>query len=99
MSFDGGKQINRSQSGLWEGRCDGAGLRHVLGPAWGPQAWEKATGILVFKSTSEKKEKQVTTERKRKASESVKERRRQRKYKKTNDNSQQARRDMTVDKE
>ena len=76
--------------------CRSKGLRQVLGPAWGPQAWEKATGIeanLVFKSTSEKKEKQVTTERKRKASESVKERRRQRKYKKTNDNTQQARRD------
>ena len=25
--FDGGKQINRSQSGSWEGRCAGAALR------------------------------------------------------------------------
>ena len=24
--FDGGKQINRSQAGSWEGRCAGAGL-------------------------------------------------------------------------
>ena len=79
-------------------RCAGAGLRQVLGPAWEPQAWEKATGIeanLVFKSTSEKKENQVTTERKKKAGESVKEMRRQRQYKKTDDNSQQARWDYS----
>ena len=25
--FDGGKQINRSQSGFWEARCAGAALR------------------------------------------------------------------------
>ena len=81
--FDGGKQINRSQGGSWEGRCAGAGLRQVLGPAWGPQAWKEATGSeanVVFKSTSEMKQKQVTSDRKRKASEAVKERRKQTKY-------------------
>ena len=94
--FDGGKQINRSQGGSWEGRCAGAGLRQVVDPAWGPQAWKEATGSeanVVFKSTSEMKQKQVTTDSKRKASEAVKERRKQTKYKKTNDDSHQARRD------
>ena len=28
--FDGGKVINRSQSGSWEHRCMGAGLRHNM---------------------------------------------------------------------
>ncbi len=33
--FDGGKVINRSQSGSWEFRCYGAGLQHNLGKEWG----------------------------------------------------------------
>ena len=40
--FDGGKQVNRSQSGSWEGRCAGAGLRANEGPEWGPACWDKA---------------------------------------------------------
>ena len=54
--FDGGKQINHSQSGSWEGRCAGAGLRQNLGPAWGPVTWKSATGSeanSVFRSTCE----------------------------------------------
>ena len=39
--FDGGKQINRSQSGSWEARCAGAALRVNEGPEWGPICWEK----------------------------------------------------------
>ena len=35
--FDGGKVINRSQSGSWQHRCAGAGLQHNLGKTWGPQ--------------------------------------------------------------
>ena len=35
--FEGGKVVNRSQSGSWEFRCMGDGLRESLGPAWGPQ--------------------------------------------------------------
>ena len=94
--FDGGKQINRSQSGSWEGRCAGAGLRQILGPTWGPETWKNATGReanSIFTSHSEEKEKQVIIDRKRKASEFEKERRKKAKYKKTNDNSQKARRD------
>lgn len=37
--FDGGKVINRSQSGSWEHRCMGAGLRQNKGRQWGPQVW------------------------------------------------------------
>ena len=41
--FDGGKVINRSQSGSWEHRCMGAGLQHNLGKEWGPNMWSKMT--------------------------------------------------------
>ena len=44
--FDGGKQINRSQRGSWEGRCAGAALRVNEGPEWGPTCWEKVTNSL-----------------------------------------------------
>ena len=39
--FDGGKQINRSQSGSWEARCAGAVLRVNEEPEWAPKCWEK----------------------------------------------------------
>jgi len=41
MKFDGGKVINRSQSGSWERRCMGAGLRQNLSKTWGPLAWQQ----------------------------------------------------------
>ena len=41
--FDGGKVVNRSQSGSWEHRCSGAGLQKNLGKCWGPPTWEKMT--------------------------------------------------------
>jgi len=40
--FDGGKQINRSQSGSWDGQCAGAGLRCNEGAGRGPSMWKKA---------------------------------------------------------
>ena len=94
--FDGGKQYNRSQSGSWEGRCAGAGLRQNLGPEWGTVAWERATGEEanpIFKTAANSYAKQVEGDRKRKATEEVKKRRLATKYRKTNDNSLQARRD------
>ena len=42
--FDGGKVVNRSQSGSWEHRCAGAGLQQNLGRSWGLPTWEKMTG-------------------------------------------------------
>lgn len=41
--FDGGKQINRSDTHSWETRCYGASLRMNRGPMWSPATWEKTT--------------------------------------------------------
>ena len=38
--FDGGKVVNRSQSGSFQHRCMGAGLRLNDGPMWGPTSWK-----------------------------------------------------------
>ena len=73
--FDGGKQINRSQSGSWEGRCAGAGLRVNEGPAWGPACWTKVTNSQAsecFKSVSDAKSKKVAADYKRKAKDDAK---------------------------
>ena len=94
--FDGGKQINRSQSGGWDERCAGASLRLNHGPGWGPKVWEQVTGgeaNQVFKAASIEKTKQVENDRKRKSTNDAKSSRRAAKYKKTNDNSLQARSD------
>ena len=40
---DGGKVINRSQSGSWEHRYMGAGLQQNTCKDWGPIAWSKMT--------------------------------------------------------
>ena len=94
--FDGGKVINRSQSGSWEARCSGAGLRANEGPEWGPKTWERVTGEAanpVFAAASAEKARQVESDRKRKATDGAQSSRRASKYAKTNDNSLQARRD------
>ena len=73
--FDGGKQINRSQSGSWEARCAGAALRVNEGPEWGPKCWEKITKLKnnqTYKTVSAKRTKQLARDNKRKASETVK---------------------------
>ena len=92
--FDGGKVINRSQSGSFQHRCMGAGLRQNLGPTWGPKTWSavissEANGV--FKRSSNKDEKKVEKDRKRKGTEIEKANRRKRKYAKTNDDSLSAR--------
>ena len=74
--FDGGKVVNRSQSGAWEHRCYGAGLQQNLGRTWGPPPWEKMTNSLpnqVFIDKVESSAKKVETTRKRKATEKAKE--------------------------
>ena len=38
--FDGGKVINRSQSGSWEFHCYGAGLKQNIGKHWSPNTWK-----------------------------------------------------------
>lgn len=93
--FDGGKQVNRSQRGSWEGRCAGAGLRVNEGPEWGPACWAKVTNSEAskcFKSVSAAKSKKVIADYKRKAKDDVK---LQRKRRKRSDNSLQSRLDYS----
>ena len=81
--FDGGKCINRSQSGSWEHRCMGAGLRQNLGPEWGPQVWRNVTHAVpnkIFTDTADNSAKKVTKQRKRKATDKAKKSRRRSKY-------------------
>ena len=92
--FDGGKVINRSQSGSFEHRCMGAGLRMNLGPNWGPTTWESLTGSQpsqVFSQAAEANSKKVINDRKRKSTDTEKMNRRKRKYAKTSDDSVAAR--------
>ena len=96
--FEGGKVINRSQSGSWEVRCAGAGLHANKGPEWGPRTWKRITGKVandVFVRTAAEKARQVEKDRKRKATDEAKASRRASKYAKTNDDSLQARSDYT----
>ena len=68
--FDGGKCINRSQSGSFEHRCFGAGLRKNLGKSWGPKMWEQMTGHpanQICVDTAEISAKKADKDRKRKA--------------------------------
>ena len=93
--FDGGKQINRSQRGSWQGRCAGAALRINNGPNWGPMCWENITGLppsSTFKAVAEKMTERVAKDRKRKATAKKKLRR---KKCKRSDNSLQSRLDYS----
>ena len=91
--FDGGKVVNRSQSGSWEHRCMGAGLQQNMGKTWGPAVWSKMTDSSpnqVFINATESIAKKAESDRKRKATETAKEARRKSKYAKM-DNSEAAR--------
>ena len=93
--FDGGKQINRSQSGSWEARCAGAALRVNEGPEWGPKCWEKITKSAnshTYKTVATKRAKELAKSKKRKTSEKAK---LQRKKRKTAHNSFQGRLDYS----
>ena len=96
--FDGGKQINRSQRGSWQGRCAGAGLRLNIGPDWAPIAWEKVTKTApsaTFTEVGSSKCTKMAKDRKRKAKETVKAQRKQAKRSRQDENSQQARLDYS----
>lgn len=91
--FDGGKVVNRSQSGSWEHRCSGAGLQKNLGKSWGPTMWERMTGHPaneVFTRTAESSAKRAEKDRERKSKQESKDSRRRAKYSQ-NDNSVAAR--------
>ena len=80
--FDGGKVINRSQSGSWEHRCMGAGLQHNMGKEWGPRLWKDITNSSpnkAFKDVAQRSAKKVSSENKRKSKVTVKQQRRLRK--------------------
>ena len=81
--FDGGKQINRSQAGSWQGRCAGAGLRCNEGAGWGPTTWEKAVHREpsdVFKLAATDAIKRTDKDRKRKATAAAKLQRKKARY-------------------
>ena len=81
--FDGGKQINRSQSGSWGGRCAGAGLRCNEGAGWGPSMWKTAVCTEpsdVFKLAAANAVKRTDNDRKRKASADAKLQRKKARY-------------------
>ena len=86
--FDGGKVINRSQSGAWENRSMGAGLRQNLGADWGPQVWTSMTDYFpnkVFTNVAGHSAERVKKDRERKNTEAAKEKRRRSKYALTDD--------------
>ena len=86
--FDGGKVINRSQSGSWQHRCMGAGLRQNMGREWGPQVWKimtQSSPNKVYTDEANDCAKIVERDRKRKATEQSKETRRRSKYMRTDD--------------
>ena len=93
--FDGGKQINRIQSGSWQGRCAGAGLRQNLGPEWSTQAWKDATGSEpndVLSQVSQTLRKETNHSRETKSTSKAKEARNWRKSLSRVDNTDLARR-------
>lgn len=73
--FDGGKVVNRSQSGWWQHRCMGAGLQQNHGAIWGPQVWKSMSGESpneVFSKFAKSAESQVEKQRKRKTTDQLK---------------------------
>jgi len=86
--FDGGKVVNRIQSGSFQFRCCGAGLQKNLGKTWGVSVWERMTGSSaneVFVNAANSSEKRVEKDGKRKSSEKAKECRRRNKYSQNDD--------------
>ena len=73
--YDGGKVVNRSQSGSREHRCMGTGLQQNMVKEWGPELWRQMTNSSpnkVFSDTARHSAKEVESDRKRKAKEEVK---------------------------
>ena len=92
--FDGGKVINRSQSGSWEHRCMGAGLQQNMGKKWGLESWKQVTNSNpnpVFTETVNRSASTVSKNRKRKERADVKAKRRSSKYTRKEDESTSAR--------
>ena len=71
--FDGGKPINRSQSGSWQVRCAGVGPIINKGPAWGPATWGKVllTPSATFTNVAQSKCEKAKKACKRKSTEEL----------------------------
>lgn len=81
--FDGGKYVNRSQSGSFQFRCYGAGLQQNLGKSWSPAIWGQMVGSTpnqVFLDAAEASTKKAEKTRKRMATQKSKESRKKYKY-------------------
>ena len=86
--YDGGKVINRSQSGSWQHRCMGAGLQQNLGKQWGPAIWEQMTAFppnQVFTDSAKSANERLAKDKERKGRVEVKAKRRASKYTSTDD--------------
>ena len=86
--YDGGKVINRSQSGSWQHRCMGAGLQQNLGKQWGPATWKEMTASTpnkVFTDCAKRASDRLASDKQRKSRDDVKAKRRTSKYSSTDD--------------
>ena len=84
--FDGGKQFNRIQSGVFEGRCYATGLRVQVSPTWQLQTPEHTTGVSsgkVLEAAVKRKVTQLEKDRDRKTTDQYKVQRKSSKYIKT----------------
>ena len=68
--MDGGKQINRIQSGSFEHRCMAAGLSLTLGPGWTEAAWKHLFGACstITEKFATHRERKLEQDTKRKSS-------------------------------
>ena len=80
--MDGGKQINRIQSGSFEHRCMAAGLSITLGPTWCVDSWRQLFGTpsMVAETYANKRKRKHDSDKTRKSSESYKRARLEKKY-------------------
>ena len=91
--MDGGKVVNRVQSGSFQHRCTATGLRVQLGPSWGVSTWEKVTGLepgSILVQTASVTEREHLRDTARKRTRQYSESRAATKFKRTNDSSKAA---------
>ena len=85
---DGGKFVNRSQSGSCELRCMGAGLQHNMRNCWGPKTLSEMTTTCinsVYQNVMECSTKKTEVDRKRRATDEAKSKQQQSKYSRKDD--------------
>ena len=80
--MDGGKQINRVQSGSFEHRCMAAGLSLTLGPTWAVDTWKHlfTTPSPIAEMYANQRKRKHEQDTARKATETYKHARLQKKY-------------------